>query len=93
MEAEKRSPRQWAIDILNPLQPLSLIGFRVIKGYAGGKYCHLNTSGTMAKMSEMSKCFANVSKSKGLKLLRIVRYRLKKFRNTFFIIYFLIPNG
>ena len=31
MDAEKRSPRQWAIDILNPQQPLTLLAFRIIK--------------------------------------------------------------
>ena len=31
MDAENHSPRQWAIDILNPQQPLTLLAFQFIK--------------------------------------------------------------
>ena len=39
MDAEKRSPRQWAIDILNPHQPLTLLAFRIIKEMTQVKIC------------------------------------------------------
>ena len=31
MKAEKRSPRQWAIDVLQPTQMVSIPGLRIIR--------------------------------------------------------------
>ena len=48
MEAERRSPRQWAIDILNPKQPLTLLAFRIIKDMLGVRFMSF-PSGTHRK--------------------------------------------
>ena len=48
MEAERKSPRQWAIDILNPKQPLTLLAFRIIKDMLGVRFMSF-PSGTHTK--------------------------------------------
>ena len=35
MDSEKRSPRQWARDILSPNRMISMLGIRIIKDMLG----------------------------------------------------------
>ena len=53
MDSEKHSPRQWAIDILNPHQPLTLLAFRIIKEMTQVQICEKNLPVRNRKASKM----------------------------------------